>query len=108
MGNLKAETINETCFKCHSEKAGPYAFEHPPVADDCVNCHKSHGSQNERLLKQPQPFLCLGCHKWPHQVRSGGAGVRPALTLQHLQQRGRCTDCHFDIHGSDYKSTLKH
>ncbi|PIR19179.1 MAG: hypothetical protein COV48_03440 [Elusimicrobia bacterium CG11_big_fil_rev_8_21_14_0_20_64_6] len=106
-GNLIADSAEELCFKCHGDKAGPFAYEHPPVADGCHNCHKPHGSSNERLLKQNMPNLCLGCHRWPHaQTRSGAAGQQ-ALSLSYVQQRGRCYDCHNQIHGSDRKTGLK-
>ena len=65
-GMLKEETVNETCNRCHAEKAGPFTFEHPPVADDCTTCHKPHGSPQNNLLTQSQPFLCLRCHAGPH------------------------------------------
>ncbi|MBI3565904.1 MAG: DmsE family decaheme c-type cytochrome [Elusimicrobia bacterium] len=104
-GNLKADSMEEQCFKCHADKAGPFAFEHPPVADGCTNCHIPHGSVVDKLLKQPMPYLCMGCHKWPHQVRT--AGVNPAITVKIIEQRGRCTDCHREIHGSDRKAAFK-
>lgn len=108
-GNLKADSMEEQCFKCHADKAGPFAFEHPPVADGCTNCHIPHGSVVDKLLKQPMPYLCMGCHKWPHQVRDTAAQntVRTAMTTKIIEQRGRCTDCHREIHGSDRKSTFK-
>lgn len=31
---LQRETVNETCLKCHSNLAGPWTFEHVPVAKD--------------------------------------------------------------------------
>ena len=35
------------CIKCHSEKAGPFVHEHPPVkTEGCVSCHTPHGSAN--------------------------------------------------------------
>ncbi|MDD5302061.1 MAG: DmsE family decaheme c-type cytochrome [Elusimicrobia bacterium] len=105
-GNLKTDSSEELCFKCHGDKAGPFAFEHPPVADGCTNCHKPHGSANDRLLKQNLPFLCLSCHRLPHAAnRSGGAGQQ--ISLNVIQQRARCTDCHNQIHGSDRKAGLK-
>ena len=106
-GNLKADSSEELCFKCHGDKAGPFAFEHPPVADGCTNCHVAHGSANDKLLKQNQPYLCLSCHRWPHaQSRSGAAGQQ-TISLNVIQQRARCTDCHNQIHGSDRKAGLK-
>jgi len=96
-GNLKADSGEELCAKCHSEKVGPYAFEHAPVADGCNNCHAVHGSVNDRLLKQAQPALCMGCHVKEHS----------STTMPRLTAKVRCTDCHFEIHGSDRSSTFK-
>ena len=104
MGNLKAESVNETCFKCHAEKAGPFAHEHAPVTESCTVCHKPHGSANEALLKQPQPYLCLRCHKWPHTETTNLANAESSTKIL---DRSRCTDCHSEIHGSDYKGALK-
>lgn len=95
--NLRAESVNETCFKCHSEKSGPYQFDHPPVTEDCQNCHRPHGSINDKLLTQSEPFLCLSCHKNRH-----------GNSINNTQQRSRCTTCHFAIHGSDHRSTFRH
>lgn len=94
-GNLKADSTQELCAKCHSEKVGPFANEHPPVADSCMNCHKPHGSSNDRLMKQPVPMLCMGCHRKAH----GSAGS--ASSQATIVKRDRCIDCHHDIHGSD-------
>ena len=35
--NLKEATINLLCYKCHAEKQGPFAFEHPPVRENCCD-----------------------------------------------------------------------
>ncbi len=94
-GNLKADSVEEQCSKCHSDKLGPFANEHPPVADSCTNCHAPHGSANERLLKQPIQMLCISCHRSAH----GGSG--PTSTQATTFKRERCVDCHKDIHGSD-------
>ena len=41
----------EPCLKCHVDKRGPFAYEHPPVrVEGCEICHFPHGSTNERLL----------------------------------------------------------
>ncbi len=103
-GNLTADSSEELCARCHVEKAGPFANEHPPVADSCMNCHLPHGSHNDKLLKQAQPYLCLSCHKFPHTTtQSGFTGV----ALSREEQRGNCVDCHKEIHGSDRKARLK-
>lgn len=95
--NLRAESVSETCFKCHSEKSGPFQFEHPPVTENCENCHTPHGSINDKLLKQSEPFLCMTCHKNRHMN-----------SANNIKQRSRCTTCHYAIHGSDHASTFRH
>ena len=103
-GNLKADSSEELCARCHVEKAGPFANEHPPVTDSCLNCHLPHGSANDKLLKQAPPYLCLNCHKFPHTTtQSGFTGV----SLSREEQRGSCMDCHKEIHGSDRKRRMK-
>lgn len=103
--NLREESVNETCFKCHAEFAGPYVFEHSPVEEDCTNCHKPHGSAQNFLLKQSLPFLCLKCHVAPHTGASltnpgtnFGTGLGPRYT--------DCTTCHSRPHGSDRHAAL--
>jgi len=98
---LRGETVNETCFKCHADKEGPFVFEHPPVTEECSTCHRAHGSANNKLLRQPEPALCLRCHAGPHTrsstFRSSG------LILQYYT---KCTSCHAQIHGSDRHEAL--
>ena len=96
-GNLKADSLIEQCATCHAEKVGPFANEHPPVADGCNNCHAVHGSANDRLLKMPVQVLCMSCHRKEHTGFTTGAGTTQAIWAQ----RERCTDCHREIHGSD-------
>jgi len=97
-GMLKAESINETCFKCHAEKLGPYTFEHEPVSEDCTTCHNPHGAARNNLLIQSEPFLCLKCHAFPH----GTSGLNPANAEGTITQRlVRCTVCHSQVHGSN-------
>lgn len=103
-GNHNADSEEELCARCHAEKAGPYANEHPPVSDSCMNCHKPHGSPNDKLLKQAQPYLCLGCHKFPHTTTQNGF---TGVAVSREEQRGNCVDCHKEIHGSDRKRRLK-
>lgn len=101
-GNLKEESINETCNKCHAEMAAPRVFMHPPVEEDCTICHKPHGSTQKSLLKQSEPFLCLRCHAGPH-TRSAALthGDDPTTTSRVPNYYWQCTSCHVRIHGSD-------
>ncbi|MHB1189528.1 MAG: DmsE family decaheme c-type cytochrome [Armatimonadota bacterium] len=102
-GMLRKESIAETCRTCHADKAGPFVYEHPPVAEDCTICHSPHGSVQNKLLKQSQPFLCLKCHAMPHSRRS--ALSSGASTSRYLTE---CTDCHNQIHGSDTRPAFRH
>ena len=55
-------TIDESCTSCHTDKRGPYLWEHAPVSESCVTCHDPHGSNNDRMLVSKLPFLCQRCH----------------------------------------------
>ncbi len=75
-GNLRAESLNLLCWKCHAEKQGPFAYEHPPVTEDCSICHSPHGTVANNLLQQPAAFLCLRCHVG-HRDGNHGGGATP-------------------------------
>jgi DmsE family decaheme c-type cytochrome len=127
--NLKAETINQLCYKCHAEKTGPFAYPHPPVNENCCICHEPHGTVANNLLRQPPAFLCLRCHTGhrdlDHGVPSSGNGsngstagpgqpvynnnggyrINPDLNVSARQVfYTNCTNCHAQIHGSDVPS----
>ena len=105
---IKADTVNELCFKCHAEKRGPFMFEHPPVAENCLNCHTPHGSNHDKLLISNPPFLCQSCHDasrhpgTPYTSANLFTGSSPSNKLY-----GRaCLNCHSNIHGSNASSAL--
>ena len=58
---IGADSVNELCYKCHTEKRGPFLFEHAAVREDCVSCHDPHGSNHKRLLvaEDAEPVLEL-------------------------------------------------
>jgi DmsE family decaheme c-type cytochrome len=95
---------DQVCFKCHSEKSGPFVFEHPPVkTEGCVICHTPHGSSNPRLLKRANVnLLCLECHTLT--VDSVAPGI-PSFHNQ-AQKYQACTLCHTQIHGSNLDPTF--
>ena len=105
---IKADTINELCFKCHTEKRGPFMFEHPPVVENCLNCHTPHGSNHSRLLVRNPPQLCQSCHDasrhpgTPYTAASLFHGVSPSNKMYGQA----CLNCHSNIHGSNASSTL--
>lgn len=87
---------DETCFKCHLEKKGPFVWEHAALDEGCTRCHLPHGSVNRRLLAQPSNGLCLSCHFETSFPRIGRYDHR-----FFLSRGARCFDCHFEIHGSN-------
>lgn len=96
------------CLKCHSDKRGPFAFEHPAVrVDGCEACHQPHGSMNARLLKRPAVFtLCLECHTGIGNFGRQGDGIT-IQSASHDMTNPRyqnCTTCHVRIHGSNADS----
>lgn len=107
--NLKEPTVNMVCYKCHAEKQGPFAYEHPPVTENCGICHDPHGTVANNLLHQPATFLCLRCHTGHrtsplgpnHAALLGDVGTSPSLQAAFYTD---CTQCHAQIHGSDLPS----
>lgn len=98
---LRKKTTKETCIRCHQEKGGPFLYEHADNMEDCMLCHRPHGSVNDDLLNERQPFLCLQCHSG-HRIT--GAGGSPSSIENKSSFFTRCTDCHSEIHGTDNPS----
>ncbi len=90
---------DQACFTCHTDKAGPFAWEHIPVkTEGCVGCHTPHGSSNPRLLKRSNVnLLCLECHTLTIDASA------PAVPSFHNEatKYQACTMCHTAIHGSN-------
>ncbi|MEI8373719.1 MAG: cytochrome c3 family protein [Planctomycetota bacterium] len=101
LGNLKEETVNMVCYRCHAEKQGPFAYEHPPVTERCTICHESHGTVADNLLRQPATFLCLRCHAGHHN-RQRDLQNKPVFKKELYTD---CLSCHGEIHGSDRPSS---
>jgi len=95
-GLLWANSINDSCYKCHAEKRGPFLFEHAPVRENCLNCHDPHGSINEASLKVSRPRLCFECHTIGPHGNLGQTGPLSDLTMGRA-----CMNCHTMIHGSN-------
>ena len=95
----------EPCLKCHTEKRGPFVYEHEPVrVEGCETCHYPHGSTNSRLLRRPVVFtLCLECHNGADSFGRQNTGIL-TLTPSHNLADPRyqnCTTCHVRVHGSN-------
>ena len=95
------------CLNCHSEKRGPFVFEHPPsgVVGDCTTCHQPHGSMNPKQLTRANVSqLCLECHS---TLSASTLGSQPPSFHNISQPRYRnCTTCHVAVHGSNLSPGL--
>lgn len=103
---IKAEWNNDLCLTCHTEKRGPFLWEHAPVRENCLNCHDPHGSNHDKLLVAKQPYLCQRCHlntRHPgtlYDFRNTIAGTSPSnRAVEHA-----CKNCHQNVHGTNAPS----
>lgn len=95
--------ITEFCASCHSEKRGPFLWDHAPVRESCVTCHDAHGSTNDRMLVAKAPMLCQRCHTAGRHPTTAYDGVQLASRSNRLVGRS-CVNCHSNIHGSNHPS----
>jgi DmsE family decaheme c-type cytochrome len=95
-----------TCLNCHSDKRGPFVFQHGSVAvGDCLTCHEAHGSANPKRLKRATVWqLCIECHS---PVGGDTLGSQPPSFHNLTDPRYlNCTNCHVAIHGSNRSPRL--
>ncbi|MEZ5427082.1 MAG: DmsE family decaheme c-type cytochrome [Pyrinomonadaceae bacterium] len=87
------------CVKCHTDKKGPFVYEHLPITvEGCATCHNTHGSANPKMLKRNQVRqLCLECHS---SIFEDLAPNAPSFHRQDNVRYQNCTICHVKIHGS--------
>jgi DmsE family decaheme c-type cytochrome len=104
---VSANYVNEKCLECHTEKRGPFLWEHAPVRENCMTCHDAHGSNHEKLLQAKQPFLCQRCHlntRHPGTLYDGrNASTVLAAASNRAVEHG-CRNCHQNIHGGNAPS----
>ena len=93
------------CIKCHTNKQGPFVFEHGPLKlEGCTACHTPHGSNNPKMLKRAQVRqLCFECHTGIADELTAGAGVPTRHNQANIREQ-QCTVCHSAIHGSNSSS----
>jgi DmsE family decaheme c-type cytochrome len=92
---ISDHTINDNCYRCHAEKRGPFLWEHPPVYENCVNCHLPHGSTRKSMLSVSMPRLCQQCHV-------SGHGGSPRTPEDRFVVGSSCLQCHPTVHGSNH------
>jgi DmsE family decaheme c-type cytochrome len=83
---------HEACLKCHTDKGGPFLYEHDAsTIEGCTSCHEVHGSPNRRMLTHHSiADLCFSCH-----------GAAPSWHARFDAYSSNCTTCHATIHGSN-------
>ena len=95
--------ITESCVSCHTEKRGPFLFEHAAGRESCVSCHDPHGSSNDRLLVAKVPMLCQRCHIGTRHPSTMYDNL--AVETKTVRSIGRgCVNCHSQVHGSNHPS----
>jgi predicted CXXCH cytochrome family protein len=97
--------LDAACVKCHSNKQGPFVFEHAPLkVEGCAACHTPHGSANPKLLKRSSVRqLCMECHT---SITEAIAPDTPSFHNQATVRYQNCTICHASIHGSNTSSVF--
>ena len=100
-GNLKAQTVVETCGNCHAQRKAQLArFSHMPLGEgklECTSCHNPHGSANDKLLiGSSVNETCFSCH----------GEKRGPFLWEHMPVVENCANCH-DPHGSNKERLLK-
>jgi DmsE family decaheme c-type cytochrome len=103
-----SSTQDAVCFTCHTDKQGPFVFEHEPVkVEGCTSCHIPHGGANAHMLRVSNVnLLCLQCHT--NSAPNGKTGGAPGTPSFHSQETffKSCTLCHNQIHGSNFDPTF--
>ena len=92
--------IVETCVSCHTEKRGPFLWEHAAGREACNTCHDPHGSNNDRMLVAKLPMLCQRCHIGSRHPSTIYDGTQLTAGSNRLIGRG-CVNCHSQIHGTN-------
>jgi DmsE family decaheme c-type cytochrome len=99
-----SSTQDQVCFTCHTDKQGPFVYEHAPVkVDGCESCHLVHGGPNPHMLKLSNVnLLCLQCHT------TSSFSSAPGMPSFHNQASlfQSCVLCHSQIHGSNFDATF--
>ncbi len=94
-GTVAHDSVKGKCVTCHTEKAGPFVFEHDPVAgftgNGCQECHRPHGTNNPKMLNSVTRGLCAQCHT-------------DKMAQHYPGQTCWSAGCHVASHGSNTSS----
>jgi DmsE family decaheme c-type cytochrome len=104
---IRADWTNELCYQCHTEKRGPFLWEHAPVRENCLNCHNPHGSNHDKMLVSQQPWLCQRCHlntRHPGTLYSNINAAGSSAAVSNRAAEHACKNCHQNVHGGNAPS----
>ena len=95
-------TQDAVCFTCHTDKQGPFVFEHEPVKiGGCLTCHHSPWRRESSHAEVSNVnLLCLQCHTNVAASKTGGSWN--SFVPQPADLFKSCTLCHSQIHGSNF------
>lgn len=102
--NVSAREIVTRCLDCHQygeEHSNFLRSAHKTGNISCLDCHSPHHfTQEQFLLRKPQPELCYGCHQEQQ--------AEFAMPFHHRvdEKLVRCTDCH-NQHGGILSPQLR-
>ena len=103
----EGNSINEACATCHTEKRGPFLWEHAVGRENCVTCHDPHGSNNDRMLVAKVPMLCQRCHNHSRHPATIYDQTQVNNRSNRIAGRG-CVNCHSMVHGSNHPTSGKY
>ena len=101
---LVSLTVEETCFRCHTDKRKSmfqrsthlFRTENHSMKVNCVSCHNPHGGEGRKMLQAASTNqLCYQCH----------AEKRGPFLWEHDPVQEDCSTCHTP-HGSNNISLL--
>ena len=95
---LKQASVNDLCYTCHQDQRGPFLWEHAPVREDCLSCHRAHSSNYPSMLQARTTQLCQSCHQ------QGRHQTIPGVPRSIWLDNKACLNCHSRIHGSNHPS----
>ncbi|MHB0971856.1 MAG: DmsE family decaheme c-type cytochrome [Thermoanaerobaculia bacterium] len=95
---IRAGSVNELCYTCHQNLRGPFLWEHSPVREDCLTCHRAHGSNYPQMLQARVAQLCQSCHQ------QGRHQTVPGVPNSVWNSNKACANCHSQVHGSNHPS----
>jgi len=98
---VRRTEMENMCERCHEEVRVEFSLpSHHPMHEKkmlCTNCHESHGSSNEKLLKKASvKEVCTQCH----------AEKEGPFVYEHAENSEDCRTCH-SPHGSVNNNLLK-